>query len=109
MVHTADSQSSAGAPAHGSVAGELPKQHVEGDGEACCSRPNSGSGPGRPGGSLLICNEDHRFIVAEQMRQIGVPNAILLEPMAATPPWVTVAALQATANEDPVAGAGAIT
>ena len=21
---------------------------------------------------LLICNEDHRFIVAEQMRQIGV-------------------------------------
>ena len=31
---------------------------------------------------LLICNEDHRFIVAEQMRQIGVePNAILLEPM----------------------------
>ena len=29
---------------------------------------------------LLICNEDHRFIVAEQMRQIGVdPAAILLE------------------------------
>ena len=28
---------------------------------------------------LLICNEDHRFIVAEQMRQIGIePNAILL-------------------------------
>ena len=31
---------------------------------------------------LLICNEDHRFIVAEQMRQIGVdPSAILLEPV----------------------------
>ena len=31
---------------------------------------------------LLICNEDHRFIVIEQMRQIGVePTAILLEPM----------------------------
>ena len=34
---------------------------------------------------LLICNEDHRFIVAEQMRQIGVePNAILLEPVSYT-------------------------
>ncbi|MFL0773661.1 MAG: sugar phosphate nucleotidyltransferase, partial [Prochlorococcus sp.] len=31
---------------------------------------------------VLICNEDHRFIVAEQMRQINVePNAILLEPI----------------------------
>ncbi|MED5469840.1 MAG: sugar phosphate nucleotidyltransferase, partial [Cyanobacteriota bacterium] len=47
---------------------------------------------------LLICNEDHRFIVAEQMRQIDVkPNAILLEPMGRnTAPAVTVAALQAT-------------
>jgi len=34
------------------------------------------------GAPLLICNEDHRFIVAEQMRQIGVdPAAILLEPI----------------------------
>jgi mannose-1-phosphate guanylyltransferase len=31
--------------------------------------------------SLLICNEDHRFIGAEQVRQIGVETAaILLEP-----------------------------
>ena len=31
---------------------------------------------------LLICNNDHRFIVAEQMRQIEVAlGAILLEPM----------------------------
>ena len=54
---------------------------------------------------LLICNEDHRFIVAEQMRQIGVePNAILLEPMGRnTAPAVTVAALQATAGgQDPL-------
>jgi mannose-1-phosphate guanylyltransferase / mannose-6-phosphate isomerase len=51
---------------------------------------------------LLICNEDHRFIVAEQMRQIGVePAAILLEPMGRnTAPAVAVAALQATANGD---------
>ena len=54
---------------------------------------------------LLICNEDHRFIVAEQMRQIGVePAAILLEPMGRnTAPAVAVAALQATVRgEDPL-------
>lgn len=54
---------------------------------------------------LLICNEDHRFIVAEQMRQIGVePAAILLEPIGRnTAPAVAVAALQATAQgEDPL-------
>ena len=49
---------------------------------------------------LLICNEDHRFIVAEQMRQIGMePAAILLEPIGRnTAPAVAVAALQATAS-----------
>jgi len=49
---------------------------------------------------LLICNEDHRFIVAEQMRQIGTkPAAILLEPSGRnTAPAVAVAALQATAS-----------
>jgi mannose-1-phosphate guanylyltransferase / mannose-6-phosphate isomerase len=54
---------------------------------------------------LLICNEDHRFIVAEQMRQIDVePAAILLEPMGRnTAPAVAVAALHATARgEDPL-------
>jgi len=54
---------------------------------------------------LLICNEDHRFIVAEQMRQIGVePAAILLEPIGRnTAPAVAVAALQATAQgNDPL-------
>ena len=57
------------------------------------------------GAPLLICNDDHRFIVAEQMRQIGVePGAILLEPMGRnTAPAVAVAALQATARgEDPL-------
>ena len=54
---------------------------------------------------LLICNEDHRFIVAEQMRQIGVePAAILLEPMGRnTAPAVAVAALKATScGQDPL-------
>ncbi|MEY4801080.1 MAG: hypothetical protein RLZZ213_1527 [Cyanobacteriota bacterium] len=57
------------------------------------------------GAPLLICNEDHRFIVAEQLRQIGVePQAILLEPVGRnTAPAVAVAALQATAHgEDPL-------
>ena len=51
---------------------------------------------------MLICNEGHRFIVAEQMRQIGVePAGILLEPIGRnTAPAVAVAALQSTAKGD---------
>ena len=30
---------------------------------------------------LLICNEDHRFIAAEQMRGIDTPCEIILEPV----------------------------
>jgi len=54
---------------------------------------------------LLICHEDHRFIVAEQMRQINVnPNAILLEPTGKnTAPAITIAALKAIEKgEDPL-------
>ena len=30
---------------------------------------------------ILICNNKHRFLVAEQMREINIkPNSILLEP-----------------------------
>ncbi len=51
---------------------------------------------------LLICHESHRFIVAEQMRQIDVePNAILLEPIGRnTAPAIGVAALKATEKGD---------
>ena len=51
---------------------------------------------------LLICHEDHRFIVAEQMRQINVePSAILLEPIGRnTAPAIALAALQATEQGD---------
>src|SRR4029450_5080544 len=43
----------------------------------------------------LICNEDHRFIVAEQCRAIGVEwGAIVLEPAARnTAPAIALAAL----------------
>ncbi len=44
---------------------------------------------------LMICNEEHRFIVAEQLRSAGVrPNKIILEPVGRnTAPAVAVAAL----------------
>jgi len=45
---------------------------------------------------VIICNEEHRFIIAEQMRAMGVnPAAIILEPVGRnTAPAVAVAALQ---------------
>ena len=86
-----------------------PKQYwpLSGDGEATLLQQTQQrlTGLEHLADPLLICNEDHRFIVAEQMRQIGVePNAILLEPMGRnTAPAVTVAALQATADgNDPL-------
>lgn len=49
----------------------------------------------------LICNENHRFMVADHMRVIDVdPNAIILEPVGRnTAPAVAVAALQLLAQE----------
>ena len=46
---------------------------------------------------VVLCHESHRFIVAEQLRQIGCrPAAIILEPVGRnTAPAVTVAALHA--------------
>ena len=46
---------------------------------------------------LLICNEDHRFIAAEQMRGIDTPCEIILEPVGRnTAPAVALAALRVT-------------
>jgi mannose-1-phosphate guanylyltransferase / mannose-6-phosphate isomerase len=44
---------------------------------------------------LIVCNEEHRFLVAEQMRQISVvPRQLLLEPFGRnTAPALTLAAL----------------
>ncbi|MDC7689655.1 mannose-1-phosphate guanylyltransferase/mannose-6-phosphate isomerase [Vogesella sp. SH7W] len=60
------------------------------DGIAACRQP------------LIVCNEDHRFIVAEQLRQAKVASsAILLEPVARnTAPAIAVAALQAVQGGD---------
>lgn len=53
----------------------------------------------------LICNEEHRFLAAEQLRKLGMESAnILLEPIGRnTAPAVALAALQATAEgQDPM-------
>lgn len=44
---------------------------------------------------LLVCNEEHRFLVAEQLRQLGErPSGIVLEPTGRnTAPALTLAAL----------------
>jgi len=55
--------------------------------------------------SVVICNDDHRFLVAEQLRQSGISNArILLEPVGRnTAPAIALAALHATSEaQDPV-------
>jgi mannose-1-phosphate guanylyltransferase/mannose-6-phosphate isomerase len=54
---------------------------------------------------LLVANEEHRFIIAEQLREIAaVPRALLLEPVGRnTAPATCVAALALTETEpDPL-------
>ncbi|MEQ9465153.1 MAG: mannose-1-phosphate guanylyltransferase/mannose-6-phosphate isomerase [Haliea sp.] len=45
---------------------------------------------------VVVCNEEHRFMVAEQLRQVGIaPSALILEPVGRnTAPAVALAALQ---------------
>ncbi|KOR30481.1 mannose-1-phosphate guanyltransferase [Achromatium sp. WMS2] len=50
---------------------------------------------------LVVCNEDHRFLVAEQLQNLNrlAGATILIEPVARdTAPALTLAALQATQN-----------
>ncbi|GMR28543.1 mannose-1-phosphate guanylyltransferase/mannose-6-phosphate isomerase [Stenotrophomonas maltophilia] len=49
-------------------------------------------------GPLVIANEEHRFVAAEQLQQVGAePAAIILEPIGRnTAPAIAVAALEAT-------------
>jgi len=52
---------------------------------------------------LLVCNEEHRFVVAEQLRLIGKHASLLLEPVGRnTAPALTIAALWALRAGDPV-------
>ena len=51
---------------------------------------------------IILCNAEHRFIVAEQLREIDIqPQEIILEPVGRnTAPALAVAALRAQAIED---------
>ena len=54
---------------------------------------------------IIICNEEHRFIAAEQLRLINIkPSSIILEPSSQnTAPAITSAALRSVANgDDPI-------
>jgi mannose-1-phosphate guanylyltransferase/mannose-6-phosphate isomerase len=57
---------------------------------------------------VVVCNDAHRFLVAEQLRKIGItPRAIVLEPFGRnTAPAIALAALaalkKAAKDEDPV-------
>ena len=51
---------------------------------------------------IIICNSNHRFIVAEQLQQIGIINSkVLLEPAGRnTAPAIAAAALQSSSDID---------
>ena len=54
---------------------------------------------------IIICNEEHRFIVAEQMREIKIsPKSILLEPFGrnTAPAIMTSALASLEKEEDPI-------
>jgi mannose-1-phosphate guanylyltransferase/mannose-6-phosphate isomerase len=51
---------------------------------------------------ILVCNEEHRFLVAEQLREVAiVPSSIILEPEGRnTAPAVALAAHEVLKHED---------
>lgn len=53
---------------------------------------------------MVVCGEEYRFVVAEQLRLMGETGSIVLEPVGRnTAPALTIAALTAASNgDDPV-------
>lgn len=53
---------------------------------------------------LVVCNEEYRFVIAEQLRLMGKPGTVVLEPLGRnTAPALTIAARAAMKNgADPV-------
>jgi len=50
---------------------------------------------------LVVCTEEHRFLVAEQVRELGSDATILIEPLGRdTAPAVAVAALAAVSHDE---------
>ncbi len=82
------------------------KQYLALDGETTMLQATVNRTSGLPcAAPIVICNEETRFLAAEQMRQIGQDDAvILLEPAGRnTAPAIALAALEAsTADADPL-------
>jgi mannose-1-phosphate guanylyltransferase/mannose-1-phosphate guanylyltransferase/mannose-6-phosphate isomerase len=54
------------------------------------------------GGPIIVCNQDHRFMVQEQMASIGVvPEAIIIEPTARNTAPAIAAAAHLVRERDP--------
>jgi mannose-1-phosphate guanylyltransferase/mannose-6-phosphate isomerase len=74
----------------------LPKQLLALTGERTMIQETAARLAGFPGasGPLVVCNEAHRFLVAEQFREMGLaPSGILLEPAGRnTAPAIAIAA-----------------
>ena len=53
---------------------------------------------------MVVSNEEYRFVIAEQLRVMGKPGTIVLEPVGRnTAPALTIAALTASKNQsDPI-------
>ena len=79
-----------------------PKQFLELDGQNTMLQATLNRLDGLEiGSSVTICNEQHRFFVAEQLRQVDKLGSIILEPVGRdTAPAIALAAL--TAKDDPV-------
>lgn len=53
--------------------------------------------------SVTICNEEHRFLVAEQLREVDRLGSIILEPVGRnTAPAIALAAFSLPEGEDPL-------
>ncbi len=63
-----------------------------------------GAGLASPAAPVVLCHEDYRFMIADQLRAIGAGSpSIVLEPAGkGTAPALTLAALHTLADGDPV-------
>ena len=81
-----------------------PKQLLPLVGEATMLQETAARVRGMPGAAaecLVVCNEAHRFLVAEQMAAIGASARILLEPVGRnTAPAVALAACVAAQDDE---------
>src|SRR6202040_384415 len=60
-----------------------------------------GNGPGFAA-PIVVCNQEHRFLIAEQLRTVGIENArIVLEPVGRNSAPAIAAAAILVAEENP--------